>query len=200
MLSGGEKSRLALAKLLLEPINLLIMDEPTNHLDMRSKDILKEALMNYTGALIIVSHDRDFLQGLTKKVFEFKNKNIRLHLGDVYEYLKARKIENLSELERNQSAKSAAAEQKKIVEKAPEMSREEKRQLDNKISKIEKQISTVEAKIEKSEAEIAGMEIKLASAENYQEAYKNYQVVQQRLQAEMKEWEKLNQELADVKK
>ena len=200
VLSGGEKSRLALAKLLLEPINLLIMDEPTNHLDMRSKDILKEALMNYTGALIIVSHDRDFLQGLTKKVFEFKNKNIRLHLGDVYEYLKARKIENLSELERNQSAKSAAAEQKKIVEKAPEMSREEKRQLDNKISKIEKQISTVEAKIEKSEAEIAGMEIKLASAENYQEAYKNYQVVQQRLQAEMKEWEKLNQELADVKK
>ncbi|MGZ5242706.1 MAG: ABC-F family ATP-binding cassette domain-containing protein, partial [Bacteroidia bacterium] len=98
VLSGGEKARLAMCKLLLEPVNLLIMDEPTNHLDMRSKDILKEALMKYEGALIIVSHDRDFLQGLTSKVFEFRNKKLKLYYGDVYSYLKDRQIENLDAL------------------------------------------------------------------------------------------------------
>jgi ATP-binding cassette subfamily F protein 3 len=101
VLSGGEKSRLALAKLLLTPVNLLVLDEPTNHLDMVSKDILKNALLQFDGTLILVSHDRDFLQGLTNKVIEFRNHTIRQHLGDVYDFLESRKLESLKELERN---------------------------------------------------------------------------------------------------
>ncbi len=98
VLSGGEKMRLALAKLLLTPVNLLILDEPTNHLDMRSKDVLKMALLKYDGAMILVSHDRDFLQGLTEKVYEFRDKQVRMHIGDIYEFLEARNIESLNEL------------------------------------------------------------------------------------------------------
>ncbi len=100
VLSGGEKTRLAIAKLLLEPVNLLILDEPTNHLDMRSKDILKNALLQYDGTLVVVSHDRDFLEGLTTKVYEFRDGRVRLHLGDVNDFLADRKIERLQELER----------------------------------------------------------------------------------------------------
>ena len=95
VLSGGERARVALCKLLLEPVNLLVMDEPTNHLDMKSKDILKSALNGFDGTLIIVSHDRDFLQGLTEKVYEFKDKNIKEYLGDVNAFLAAKKVENL---------------------------------------------------------------------------------------------------------
>ncbi len=101
VLSGGEKARLALAKLLLEPANLLVLDEPTNHLDMQSKDILKSALLQYKGTLLIVSHDRDFLQGLTNKVFEFRNRQVKEYIGDIYDFLEARKIASLKELELN---------------------------------------------------------------------------------------------------
>jgi ATP-binding cassette subfamily F protein 3 len=100
VLSGGERTRLAMIKLLLEPVNLLILDEPTNHLDMRTKDILKSALQDYDGTLILVSHDRDFLQGLVSKVFEFGNKRVKEHLGDINSFLEKKKMENLRELER----------------------------------------------------------------------------------------------------
>ncbi|MDE6439437.1 MAG: ATP-binding cassette domain-containing protein, partial [Bacteroidales bacterium] len=111
VLSGGEKTRLAIAKLLLEPVNLMILDEPTNHLDMRSKDILKNALLQYDGTLVVVSHDRDFLEGLTTKVYEFRDGRVRLHLGDVNDFLADRKIERLQELERSDSGKGAAGKQ-----------------------------------------------------------------------------------------
>lgn len=100
MLSGGERTRLAMIKLLLEPVNLLILDEPTNHLDMKTKDILKQALMDFDGTLIVVSHDRDFLGGLVTKVYEFGNKKVTEHLEGIYEFLQRKKMENLNELER----------------------------------------------------------------------------------------------------
>ena len=100
MLSGGEKTRLAMIKLLLQPVNLLILDEPTNHLDLRTKDILKSALKDFDGTLILVSHDRDFLDGLAEKVYEFGNKQVKEHLGDIKSFLQKRKLENLREIER----------------------------------------------------------------------------------------------------
>ncbi|MEI7597674.1 MAG: ATP-binding cassette domain-containing protein, partial [Bacteroidota bacterium] len=100
VLSGGERTRLSMIKLLLEPVNFLILDEPTNHLDMRTKDILKAALMDYDGTLILVSHDRDFLGGLVNKVYEFGNKQVKEHLDDIYSFLEKKKMENLKELER----------------------------------------------------------------------------------------------------
>jgi ATP-binding cassette subfamily F protein 3 len=100
ILSGGERTRLAMIKLLLEPVNLLILDEPTNHLDMRTKDILKSALKDYDGTLIVVSHDRDFLDGLVTKLYEFGNKKVKEHLDDIYTFMKKKKIETLKELER----------------------------------------------------------------------------------------------------
>jgi len=101
ILSGGERTRLAMVKLLLEPVNLLILDEPTNHLDMRTKEILKSALQDFDGTLILVSHDRDFLDGLAQKVYEFGNKRVKEHLGDIYSFLQMKKLENLRELERS---------------------------------------------------------------------------------------------------
>jgi ATP-binding cassette subfamily F protein 3 len=105
VLSGGERTRLAMIKLLLEPVNLLILDEPTNHLDMKTKDILKSALMDYDGTMILVSHDRDFLSGLVGKVYEFGNKQVKEHLGDISSFLAKKKLENLKELERTTGKK-----------------------------------------------------------------------------------------------
>jgi ATP-binding cassette subfamily F protein 3 len=116
VLSGGERSRLAMARMLLQPFNLLILDEPTNHLDMRSKDILKNALLAFDGTLIVVSHDRDFLDGLVDKVFEFRNHKVREHLGGIYDFLQRRKLASLQEVERKTTpvnAKSAVAGEKK---------------------------------------------------------------------------------------
>ena len=110
VLSGGERSRLAMARMLLQPFNLLILDEPTNHLDMRSKDILKKALLAFDGTLIVVSHDRDFLDGLVDKVFEFRDQKVKEHLGGIYEFLQRRKLSTLQEIERKEKpAKSATA-------------------------------------------------------------------------------------------
>ena len=108
VLSGGERSRLALVRLLLEPCNLLVLDEPTNHLDMRSKDILKQALLKYDGTLIVVSHDRDFLDGLVSKVYEFRHNRIREHLGGIYDFLRKKKLVNLKDIERKDQPSGTA--------------------------------------------------------------------------------------------
>ena len=131
VLSGGEKSRLSLAKLLLTPSNLLILDEPTNHLDMQSKDILKNALLQYDGTLIIVSHDRDFLQGLTNKVFEFRDKKIKEHLGDIYDFLEYRKLKSLQQLETAKKSESG----QKAQPSDRKLSYELKKQLERDIRK-----------------------------------------------------------------
>jgi ATP-binding cassette, subfamily F, member 3 len=200
-----------MCKLLLEPVNLLIMDEPTNHLDMRSKDILKEALIKYEGALIIVSHDRDFLQGLTSKVFEFRNKKLKLYLGDVYSYLKDRQIENLDALNAAKAqAKVVApatvqAVQQKAAPVAPQnnLSREERRQLENKKKKVERSISEAEAEIEKLEAKKTELEKSLndhANLSKQTELLNQYQTVEYTLAKQMKVWEDLQVELEEISK
>ncbi len=152
VLSGGEHSRLSLAKLLLEPYNLLVLDEPTNHLDLRSKDILKQALLKYDGTLIIVSHDRYFLDGLVDKVYEFKNNKIRQHIGGIYDFLQKKKLENLQELEHAEKNQNLKQKDKTSDNKIQYLERKEidkkRRSIQNKINNAEKEIDKIEKEIE----------------------------------------------------
>ncbi|HSV87261.1 MAG TPA: ABC-F family ATP-binding cassette domain-containing protein [Bacteroidales bacterium] len=148
VLSGGEKSRLAIARLMLEPVNLLVLDEPTNHLDMRSKDILKSALLQFGGTVIIVSHDRDFLQGLTNKVFEFRNQKIKEFIGDVYDFIQQRKVASLNALQGGQKSlinrkKAEGSDVRETWEQKKQLERDRKR-LQNAIEKAEKEIASCE--------------------------------------------------------
>jgi ATP-binding cassette subfamily F protein 3 len=162
VLSGGERTRLAMIKLLLEPVNLLILDEPTNHLDMRSKDILKEALKEFNGTAIIVSHDREFLEGLVDKVYEFGNQRVKEHLGGIYEFLERKKIETLRELERNSKPQPdkinipAAGLSKENPSRKTEanLTYEERKEQQRQIKRLEKTVSDLESQIEKLEKEI----------------------------------------------
>jgi len=199
VLSGGERARLAMAKLILKPYNLLALDEPTNHMDIRSKDILKQALKAYDGTLIIVSHDRDFLDGLVDKLYEFRDGKVKEHLGGVQEFLERRKLENLSELERHYKP---VAEEKpaEVVQKKEEAKQEyqakkfvskEERKRRNRISFLEKGIEAIEVKMAEIEAVLANpgkdddiMELTRAYLENKRE-----------LDFKMEEWEKLNESL-----
>ncbi len=204
VLSGGEKSRLSLAKLLLTPVNLLILDEPTNHLDMQSKDILKNALLQFDGTLIIVSHDRGFLQGLTNKVFEFKNKNIKEYPGDIYDYLNSRKLESLKELEVFSREKTPSGNKENKTEN--KIKWEQRKELDKKIRKVSKQINNSESKIEKMENEIAKIDSILSNPEKNNELissgeiYKNYDELKTHLSSEMNKWEDLQIELEGLEK
>jgi ATP-binding cassette subfamily F protein 3 len=159
VLSGGERTRLSMIKLLLEPVNLLILDEPTNHLDMRSKDVLKEALKEFDGTAIIVSHDREFLDGLVDKVYEFGNQHIREHLGGIYEFLEKKKIETLQDLEKKTPANKPAEprpENKKTQPVKP--SYEQRKEQQRILNRLEKNVACCETKIEKLESEIKEME------------------------------------------
>ena len=193
VLSGGERNRLALCKLLLSPFNVLIMDEPTNHLDIASKNVLKEALRQFNGTLILVSHDRDFLQGLTSTVFGFKDKVIKEYLGDIDYFLEQHKMENLREAEKRTVVKV----DKSTSKKAHELTRDQEKQLrklKNKLSKIETQISDLETEIAK---------IDLQLAENYDEVsskpyfFENYKAKKAQLESLMSDWEQVEQELTD---
>jgi ATP-binding cassette, subfamily F, member 3 len=203
VLSGGEKSRLAIAKLLLEPVNLLVLDEPTNHLDMRSKDILKNALLQFTGTIIVVSHDRDFLQGLTDKTFEFKNKNIKEYLGDIYDFIEIRNLNSLTQLEiksrADQHLQASAQgenrknwEQKKIADK-------QVRKIQNAIEKCEKQIEQVQLQILDREKKISDPEraSKILESKSFFEEYEGLK--EQLLELE-NQWEKLHLELEELEK
>lgn len=193
VLSGGEKSRLSLAKLLLEPVNLLVLDEPTNHLDMQSKDILKSALLQYDGTLIIVSHDRDFLQGLTNKLYEFKKPRIREHLGDIYAFLESRKIEKLEQLEMQSALKKKEADD--AVVSQGKMYYEKRKQIDRDIRKNEREIKSIENEISRLENEIATADALLARPEDHQETliddawYKHYDGLKKTLQTLLDDWE-----------
>ncbi|MEI8198359.1 MAG: ABC-F family ATP-binding cassette domain-containing protein, partial [Phycisphaerae bacterium] len=199
VLSGGEKSRLSLAKLLLTPANLLILDEPTNHLDMRSKDVLKSALLQYNGTLVIVSHDRDFLQGLTNRVFEFRHGTIKEYLGDIYDFLEQRRLRTLSELEANQ--KKAAAQSIEDPVSQNKINWEKRRESDKEIRKVKNQIAKSESEIEQLESQLKIKEGMLGTPEKFQKQiqdgslYKEYEEVKSTLAREMKRWEELNYEL-----
>ena len=176
MLSGGEKTRLAMIKMLLEPVNLLILDEPTNHLDMRTKDVLKEAIKDFNGTVIVVSHDREFLDGLVEKVYEFGGGRVREHLGGIYDFLEAKKIETLRELEMTpaqsrekqpQLSKSPTTAAKPETEqpKQGKINYAEQKARERVIRKAQKSVDESERAIADIEAEIAAIEQKLASGE-----------------------------------
>ncbi len=191
VLSGGEKSRLSLAKLLLTPVNLLILDEPTNHLDMQSKDMLKNALIQYDGTMIVVSHDRDFLQGLTNKVFEFRNKMIREHLGDIYDFLETRRLKTLDSLNALRTYKS----QDSAPPSENKINWERKRQIERELRKINVNIHDTEKMIEKIDNSIAEMDKILANPRDYKdskpldEIYRNYDNLKRDLEKQMNIWE-----------
>ncbi len=206
VLSGGEKGRLALCKLLLFPHNLLIMDEPTNHLDLKSKDMLKNALLQYDGTLIVVSHDRHFLQNLADKIFEFKDGKVREFLGNIDEYLEARKLEDFRQLEKN----DPVAKETKVEAKKEDngLSYAERKQLDKDLRKAEKDVQSLEAKIEKLETKLEDLDAKLHDPEAFKELsqepdfYEKYEADKQRLEKMMQDWEKaqaLVQELGNLR-
>lgn len=165
VLSGGERSRLAMIKLLLEPVNFLILDEPTNHLDMRSKDVLKEAVKEFDGTVIVVSHDREFLDGLVTKVYEFGGGLVKEHIGGIYDFLQKKKMENLNELQLSQSPQTASPKKEEPAESESKLSYEAQKELNKKIRKLEKQVADCEAKIEKLEEQVAKLEEQMATPE-----------------------------------
>lgn len=194
VLSGGERSRLAMARLMLEPHNLLVLDEPTNHMDMRSKDILKSAIQKFDGTVVVVSHDREFLDGMVDKVYEFRDGGVREYLGGIYYFLEKRKIENLHEIERKSSASS---EQSSKAESATgKLSYEQKKEQEKAIRKIRKNIESIENELGGIEKQIADYDAKFAAATSYDaDDYKAYDDLKKRYDHMMHEWEKANYEL-----
>ena len=208
VLSGGERTRLAMIKLLLEPVNFLILDEPTNHLDMRSKDVLKEAIREFDGTVIIVSHDRDFLDGLATKVYEFGGGLVKEHLGGIYEFLQKKKIDSLNELQKGTglSASPTATvkgngEQEAVQPSENKLSYEAQKELNKKIKKLERQVADCEASIEETEAAIAIVEEKMATPEGASDMqlYERHQKLKQQLDTIVEEWERVSMELEEVK-
>lgn len=193
VLSGGERSRLALARLLLEPHNLLILDEPTNHLDIPSKDVLKQALMAYDGTLIVVSHDRYFLDGLVENVYEFRNKNIRQHLGGIKAFLERRKMESMREI-------NAASNKKKQKKNNQQVSTNKARYLEKKakdkiLRKLQKEIEQTEDKVSQTENRMEELEALMADPEQVDNKYfEEYNQLQEKQSRLMEMWEKLQEE------
>ena len=196
VLSGGEKARLALAKLLLSPFNLLILDEPTNHLDMPSKDVLKNALLQYEGSLILVSHDRDFLQGLTSKVYEFKNHKMTAFTGDVYDFLAQRKMETLNELQsRNVTASSTSGEKvssnKELWEQKKQREADDRKKK-NRLRKLEDELELLQRLLADTEERLANPEAN-ADAIASGELYKAYESIKADIEAKEMEWLELSE-------
>ncbi|MGE5943266.1 MAG: ATP-binding cassette domain-containing protein [Flavobacteriales bacterium] len=188
VLSGGERNRLALAKLMLQPFNVLVMDEPTNHLDIKSKNVLKEALKRFGGTLILVSHDRDFLQGLTKTVFEFKDHKIKEYLGDIDYYLEQRKVDSLREVEK-----------RTVVKETPKDKKQQSYEDQKKLKSLNNRLSSIEAEISQLEKEIKAIDLSLEI--NYEEVssqpnfFDNYQKKKTKLKDSMQKWEDVQLEI-----
>jgi ATP-binding cassette subfamily F protein 3 len=196
VLSGGEKSRLAMIRLMLEPVNFLILDEPTNHLDMRSKEILKNALANFTGTVLVVSHDRDFLDGLVNCIYEFRDKKAKQHLGGIFDFLYRKKMESLKELEaKSISAKIAKQETK--TKSNNELTFEERKQISRTISRLEKKIIQTEDKIAELEEKIVEMDKKLSTSEQLEDhsIFESYDKLKADLEKVMQNWEDEHEEL-----
>lgn len=200
VLSGGERSRLAMIRLLLEPVNLLILDEPTNHLDMRSKDVLKEALKEFDGTVIVVSHDREFLDGLVEKVYEFGNKKVVEHLGGIYDFLERKKMDSLQELEKNTlrtAGPDGAYEEQPTQNK---LSYEARKEQSKVIRRMEKAVAESEARIATLEEAIAAVEEKLATPEGASDValYSEYSALKKDLSDAMDQWTEQTMELEEL--
>lgn len=194
VLSGGERSRLAMARLMLSPHNLLIMDEPTNHMDMRSKDILKEALMRFDGTVILVSHDREFLDGMVDKIYEFRDGGVKEYLGGIYYFLEKRKVESLAEIERKAAPTTAAKES--AATSSGKLSYEQKKEQEKQIRKLRKAVEAIEAELAEIELQIADYDARFATATEYNESdYRAYDELKNRYDHQMHEWEKASYEL-----
>ena len=200
VLSGGERSRLAMIKLLLEPVNFLILDEPTNHLDMRSKDVLKDAIRDFDGTVIVVSHDREFLDGLVTKVYEFGGGVVREHIGGIYDFLQKKKIENLNELQLSTSPTASVSKKEEAEVSENKLSYEAQKELNKKIRKLEKQVADCESRIEKIEAQIAEVEAEMATPEGASDMklYERHQLLKKELDAVVEEWEMVSMELEEA--
>ncbi len=201
VLSGGEKARLAIAKLLLEPVNLLVLDEPTNHLDMRSKDILKNALLQFGGTIIAVSHDRDFLQGLTDKVFEFRNHRIREFFGDIYDFIASRRIESLNALEAATNKISPGSDKAS----PGRQSYEQKKDYEREVRRLERSISDCETKIETLEKQARALEQIIANPSLDQgkvdsgQVFAEYEALKKQIREQESIWEEAHLRLAELK-
>ncbi|MDR2232195.1 MAG: ABC-F family ATP-binding cassette domain-containing protein [Tannerella sp.] len=200
VLSGGERSRLAMIRLLLEPVNVLILDEPTNHLDMRSKDVLKEALIDFDGTVVVVSHDRDFLDGLVDKVYEFGNQRVKEHLGGIYDFLEHKKIANLRELERKSTLTPEPSESSDRSSSS-KLSYEAQKEQNRLLKRLEKAVADAEKLIERLEAEIAALEEKLATTEGAANAelYNQHEALKQQLAHTLEVWTEKTMELENFK-
>ena len=209
VLSGGERARLAMARMMLEPRNLLILDEPTNHMDMRSKDILKNAIMKYDGTVVVVSHDREFLDGMVQKVYEFRDGGVKEYLGGIYYFLEKRKLESLQEIERrdapakpmaNPAAKSAAQPAaNRDAAASGKLTYEQRKEQEKQLRKLRRAVETVEAELAEIEKQIAAYDAKFAAATEYNEVdYKAYNDLKARYDHQMHEWEKTSYELEIV--
>ena len=181
VLSGGERNRLALAKMLLQPLNVLVMDEPTNHLDIKSKNVLKQALKNFDGTLVVVSHDRDFLQGLTNKVYEFKDQKIKEHLGDIDYYLNQRKVEDFRAIEKK--------EKTFIEKKKKSINTDNNNSLKKKLNNIESKISRLEKEIKNIDNNLISDYEKTIAEDNF---FPNYEKKKNELEDLMQKWEKIS--------
>jgi ATP-binding cassette subfamily F protein 3 len=189
VLSGGERSRLALVKLLLEPYNVLVLDEPTNHLDMRSKDILKQALIKFDGTIIVVSHDRDFLDGIVEKVFEFRHNRIKENIGGIYDFLRKKKIENLKDIEKKDKIREVNRKDDFSVNKQRYL---DKKESEKTLRRLRKRLEETETSIESIERELASMDRSmidpLSSSPEDEGVYKKYQELKVKLNEEMNKW------------
>ncbi len=197
VLSGGERTRLAMIRLMLEPVNFLVLDEPTNHLDMRSKEMLKQALADYDGTVLVVSHDREFLDGLVNCVYEFRNKKVKQHLGGIYDFLQKKKLDSLKELEqKNKPVVENIKEEKRVVADENKLSYEERKEVNKNITRLEKTIEQSESDISRLEEEIAQMDEKLANPTSLEDhsIFGKYEELKASLEKVMEQWEKQNEE------
>ena len=193
VLSGGERSRLAMARLMLEPYNLLVLDEPTNHMDMRSKDILKDALQKFDGTVVVVSHDREFLDGLVDRIYEFRDGGVREYLGDIWYFLEKRKVESLQDIERKDKPQTTA---KTADNNAGKLTYEQKKEQEKLLRKLRKAVETVEEELAKVEKDIADYDARFATATEYNaDDYAKYNALKEHYDHLMHEWEKASYEL-----
>ena len=199
VLSGGEKTRLAMIRLLLEPVNLLILDEPTNHLDMKTKDVLKQAISDFDGTVIVVSHDRDFLDGLVEKVYEFGGGKVREHLGGIYDFLQHKQMESLRELEKSVPSKTDNDQIQEPAVSSGKQSYAEKKEFEKQIRKAERLVKDAEAKVSQLEAELKVVEDKLAAGATDNDLFERHGEVSKSLDAAMSEWEDATMELENLK-